>query len=63
MLKIKEARIKTGLTQLELAIKVNVTREYISLLENGHYNPSFDLLEKIAKELHTTVKNLISDTA
>ncbi|MCM8710503.1 helix-turn-helix transcriptional regulator [Clostridium sp. SYSU_GA19001] len=63
MFRIKEARQKAGLTQTQLAEKVMVTREYISLVENNHYKPSISLLERIAKELHTSVKSLIEDSA
>ncbi|OSA69855.1 helix-turn-helix domain-containing protein [Clostridium botulinum] len=63
MFKIKEARKSRGLTQQQLAERINTTREYISAIENNHKTPSFDLLERIAKELHTSIKNLIEDTA
>lgn len=63
MFKIKEARQKAGLTQQQLANCVGVSRHYISYIENNHKTPSFDLLERIAKELHTSVKNLIEDSA
>lgn len=63
MFRIKEARQKAGLTQNQLAIKVGVTQIYISYIENNRKTPSFDLLERIAKELHTSIKNLIEDSA
>lgn len=63
MFQIKQARKNAGLTQQQLAEKINTTREYISAIENNHKKPSFDLIEKIAKELHTSVKDLIADTA
>ncbi|MCM8710501.1 helix-turn-helix domain-containing protein [Clostridium sp. SYSU_GA19001] len=63
MFRIKEARQKAGLTQNQLAIKVGVSQIYISYIENNHKTPSFDLLERIAKELHTSVKSLIEDSA
>lgn len=61
MLKIKDAREAARLTQKELAEKVEVSREYISAIENGRYNPSLNLLKKIAKALNTTVKDLIEE--
>lgn len=63
MFKIKEARKNVGLTQQQLADKVNVTRFYMSAIENNHKTPSFYLLERIARELHTSIKNLIEETA
>lgn len=58
---IKQARLAKGITQEELAVRVNVTKEFISYIENGHKDPSISLLKKIAKELDTTVKALIVD--
>lgn len=56
---IKRARERQGFTQAQLAFRVDVTKEYISYIENGHKQPSISLLKKIAKELNTTVKALI----
>lgn len=58
---IKQARLAKGITQEELAVRVNVTKEFISYIENGHKDPSISLLRKIAKELNTNVKALIAD--
>ncbi|MGQ0418582.1 helix-turn-helix transcriptional regulator [Bacillus sp. HC-Mk] len=41
--KIKVARVQLDLTQQQLAEKVGVTRQTISLIEKGKYNPSLDL--------------------
>ncbi|MFL0196447.1 helix-turn-helix transcriptional regulator [Clostridium sp. WILCCON 0269] len=61
MFRIKEARKNAGLTQQQLADRVNTTREYISAIENEHKLPSMTLLMKIAIVLNTTVKNLYKD--
>jgi putative transcriptional regulator len=47
--KIKEYRVKFGLTQSDLANMVNVRRETIVFLEKGKYNPSLKLAYDIAK--------------
>ncbi len=47
--RIKELRARDGLTQEELARKVNVRRETIVFLEKGKYNPSLQLAHAIAK--------------
>lgn len=47
--RIKELRARDGLTQEELARKVNVRRETIVFLEKGKYNPSLQLAYAIAK--------------
>ena len=42
-------RKQNGMTQEELAEKLEVTRQTIGSLENGRYNPSILLAFKIAK--------------
>ncbi len=58
--KVKDFRIKKGLTQEELASKVGVRRETIVFLEQGKYNPSVALALSIAKELGVSVDTLFS---
>lgn len=45
--KVKIARVKVGLIQQQLADKVGVTRQTISLIEKGKYNPSLNLCLQI----------------
>lgn len=47
-----------GLTQEELAEKVNVSRAYIGYIEQARNTPSLELLEKIAKALRVDIKEL-----
>lgn len=49
--KIKESRIKKGLTQIELSRKTGLSRSYISDIENGRYLPSVLTLLTVANEL------------
>jgi putative transcriptional regulator len=56
--KVKEFRIKKGLTQEELAGRVNVRRETIVFLEQGKYNPSLKLALNISQELNVPVRKL-----
>jgi putative transcriptional regulator len=58
--KIKELRQKIGITQEELANRVNVRRETIVFLEQGKYNPSLRLAMEIAKELKIRVEELFT---
>lgn len=46
---LKEWRIKNGYTQKQVANETDTTTTYISLLENGHKNPSDKMKEKLAK--------------
>ncbi|HTY51992.1 MAG TPA: helix-turn-helix transcriptional regulator [Methanomicrobiales archaeon] len=58
--KIREYRTGLGLTQEELAVRVQVRRETIVFLEKGKYNPSLRLAHAVAKALGTTVDSLFS---
>jgi putative transcriptional regulator len=48
---IAEARKRLGMTQEELAQKVDVARQTIIALEQGRYNPSLQLAYDITKAL------------
>ncbi len=56
--RVKEFRVKHGLTQEELARKVGVRRETIVFLEKGRYNPSLRLAYRIAKVLDASIEDL-----
>ena len=55
---VKITRIKSSITQEQLARKVGVTRQTIGLIEKGEYNPSLHLCIAIAKELNKTLDEL-----
>lgn len=40
---VRRARLNAGLTQVQLAHKVGITRQTVSLIEKGSYNPSLKL--------------------
>ena len=46
--KIKDARKKAGLTQVELAVAAGMSRSYLADVEGGRYNPSVKKLVSIA---------------
>lgn len=57
--KIKECRIKSGLTQEQLSEKSGVSRTTISALENGdEFNVSIKILKKIAECLEVKLNEL-----
>ncbi|EOO13007.1 MULTISPECIES: helix-turn-helix transcriptional regulator [Bacillus cereus group] len=58
MSNVKKYRKSEGLSQLELAKKVNVARQTINLIENKKYNPSLALCIEIAKALKTDLNSL-----
>lgn len=47
--RLEEIRKKRGIKQEELADILSVSRQTISSLENGKYNPSIQLAFKIAR--------------
>ena len=57
-IKIKLARVEKGLSQEELAAKVEATRQTIGLIEKGRYNPSIKLCVRIARALDKTLNDL-----
>lgn len=56
--KIKKLRTALGLTQEELANKIESSRLYINHIEQGRKSPSLEILEKIAKILKVQIKDL-----
>ncbi|MCT2346437.1 helix-turn-helix transcriptional regulator [Niallia taxi] len=55
---VKISRMKTSMTQEQLARNVGVTRQTIGLIEKGMYNPSLNLCIAIAKQLNKTLDEL-----
>lgn len=56
---IKNLRKNKGLTQEELAIRLNIVRQTISKWEKGLSVPDAEMLQKIADELETEVSALL----
>lgn len=56
---IKSYRKEKGLTQEELAIRVNVVRQTVSKWEKGLSVPDADMLQKIAEVLEISVSQLL----
>ena len=50
--------MEKGLSQIELAEKVGVTRQTIGMMEAGDYNPSLKLCTAICRELGKTLNDL-----
>ena len=57
---LKEYRARFHLSQTDLGNLVGVSRQTISLIERGDYNPSVTLALKIAKVLEATVEEFFS---
>ncbi|MFZ2818326.1 MAG: helix-turn-helix transcriptional regulator [Blautia wexlerae] len=55
---LKAARLQINLTQEQLAKIVGVTRQTISLIERGNYNPTLKLCLEICYAVHKTLDEL-----
>lgn len=58
---LKTIRKSKGLSQEELAVKLNVVRQTISKWENGQSVPDADMLISIADALETPVNTLLGE--
>lgn len=56
--KLKNARKKAGLTQVEVAEKAKISERYYQQLEAGTSRPTVDIAKLIAKALNSTVEKL-----
>ena len=56
--RLEELRLQRGIRQEELAAALKVSRQTISSLENGRYNPSIQLAFKLARYFEITVEEL-----
>lgn len=57
--KLKELRLKRGLTQDELAKLLSINRTTVTLWESGVNHPRAAMLVKLAKVLRCTVDDLL----
>ncbi|AFM41139.1 putative transcriptional regulator [Desulfosporosinus acidiphilus SJ4] len=56
--RLEEIRKQRGITQEELADRLEVSRQTISSLENGRYNPSIILAFKIAHLFNLSIEEI-----
>lgn len=56
--KLDELRKRNGLTQEEFARELRVSRQTVSAIENGKYNPSLDLAFEIALYFNKTIEEV-----
>ena len=59
---IKEIRKSKGLSQQELAVKLNVVRQTVSKWEQGLSVPDSEMLISISELLETPVSTLLGET-
>lgn len=56
--RIEEMRRERGISQEELAKLAGVSRQTVSSLENGRYNPSITLAYKIARLFGAAIEDV-----
>ena len=56
--RMKAARKARGLSQDELAKRIQVSRQTINMIERGDYNPTLRLCVQICRELGCTLDEL-----
>jgi transcriptional regulator with XRE-family HTH domain len=56
---VKSARQANGMTQLQLAEKLQITPRYLKAIENSGRKPSFDLFIRIVHELDISVEEIL----
>ena len=56
--RLEEIRNERGINQEELAKELEVSRQTISSLENGRYNPSIILAFKIAQYFKMSIEQI-----
>ncbi len=57
---IRALRLRSGLSQRQLAARMSVPRTYVSKIENEKATPTLSSLERLARALEVTVPDLLS---
>jgi len=57
---IRSLRLRNGLSQRQLALRMSVPRTYVSKIENEKATPTLSSLERLAKALEVSVPDLLS---
>lgn len=58
---LETARKTKGVSQKELAAKINITQSYLSLIESDKKNPNLNILKEIASALDVPLPFILID--
>jgi transcriptional regulator with XRE-family HTH domain len=58
-MRLKKARAVSGLTQMVVAKKARITRQYLYKLEAGKADPTVTVLQRLARALGVPVTELL----
>ena len=61
MNRVKEFRKELGMSQLELAKDIGVSRQTINMIENDKYNPTLELCLNLARSLQTDLNSFFRE--
>lgn len=61
--RVRSERLKSGLSQEELAEKANLHRTYIGMIERAEKNITLINIEKVARALELSVDELLKEIA
>ena len=59
-MRLRQIRVKRGMTQERFAEAIDISVDFLSLIERGRNAPSFETLERIAKRLRLSVADLFT---
>ena len=57
---LRRIRVERGVSQENLAVDAAVDRSYISGIENGSFNPTLDVLDRLADALGVDLSDLVA---
>lgn len=58
---VRRLRTERGLSQAQLAVALDVSRQTVNSIETGRYLPSLPLAIQIARYFETTVEEVFDD--
>ena len=59
--RLREIRLKCGLTQCEAAKRASLTPVYLCFLERGRNDPSVKVMRRLAKVYGTTIQAIVTE--
>jgi transcriptional regulator with XRE-family HTH domain len=59
-MKLRKLRAQKGMSQTVLAKKARMSREHLSRLESGRYDPSVGMVQRLAKALGVSLTELLA---
>ncbi|MBS0470337.1 MAG: helix-turn-helix transcriptional regulator [Proteobacteria bacterium] len=60
---LKDLRAQHGMTQADLAARLDVSRQTVIAIENGRYDPSLPLAFAIARAFGLKIEEIFTDNA